>query len=194
MTGLTGRLIMQYPITLPADYDMGIIRERVRTRGSALDDRAGLICKAYCVRDIGVDRSPVNQYAPFYLWGEVDAAADFLWQGSGFANIVRDFGRPAVRTWVPQARAFGAAPADAVTHAVVRTTPIAEDEDLVAVARRLTATTTRRGEDDRVHLAVAGIDPTSWQSVEFATLTEPTHEPGAELYRVLHISAPQPWF
>ncbi|WP_271217829.1 DUF4865 family protein [Streptosporangium carneum] len=28
---------MQYEITLPADYDMGIIRRRVETRGRALD-------------------------------------------------------------------------------------------------------------------------------------------------------------
>jgi hypothetical protein len=30
-------LAKQYSIALPADYDMGIVRERVATRGSALD-------------------------------------------------------------------------------------------------------------------------------------------------------------
>jgi hypothetical protein len=58
---------MQYEITLPADYDMEIIRERVATRGAALDDFAGLGLKAYLIRERGVDGSPVNQYAPFYL-------------------------------------------------------------------------------------------------------------------------------
>ncbi len=33
---------MQYEITLPADYDMGIIRARVATGGNALDDLPGL--------------------------------------------------------------------------------------------------------------------------------------------------------
>ena len=46
---------MQYEIPLPADYDMGIIRHRVATRGSALDDWAGLGVKAYLIRERGVD-------------------------------------------------------------------------------------------------------------------------------------------
>lgn len=58
---------MQYDIALPAGYDMTIIRERVATRGHALDDRAGLGLKAYLIRERGVAGSPVNQYAPFYL-------------------------------------------------------------------------------------------------------------------------------
>ncbi|WP_433257560.1 DUF4865 family protein [Streptosporangium sp. CA-135522] len=33
---------MQYEITLPADYDMKIIRHRVATRGSAMDAFPGL--------------------------------------------------------------------------------------------------------------------------------------------------------
>ncbi len=33
--GATPQLMAHYPINLPTDYDMGIIRERVRTRGSA---------------------------------------------------------------------------------------------------------------------------------------------------------------
>ena len=60
--------LMQYEITLPADYDMGIIRHRVATRGSGTDEFPGLGIKAYLVRERGRDGSPVNQYAPFYLW------------------------------------------------------------------------------------------------------------------------------
>jgi hypothetical protein len=56
---------MQYEITLPADYDMGIIHKRVETRGRLTDGFAGLGFKAYLVRT--VDSSPVNQYAPFYV-------------------------------------------------------------------------------------------------------------------------------
>lgn len=49
---------MQYEITLPADYDMGIIHDRVATRGALLDTFPGLGLKAYCVRERGVDGSP----------------------------------------------------------------------------------------------------------------------------------------
>lgn len=46
---------MQYEITLPADYDMDVIRHRVATRGHLLDDFPGLGIKAYLMRERGED-------------------------------------------------------------------------------------------------------------------------------------------
>lgn len=68
---------MQYEITLPADYDMGIVHERVAARGRLLDAFPGLGLKAYLVRERGAD-SPVNQYAPFYLWVTPEGMNSFL--------------------------------------------------------------------------------------------------------------------
>lgn len=59
---------MQYEVTLPADYDTGIVRARVARVGHLLDDWAGLGVKAYLLRERGVHGSPVSQYAPLYLW------------------------------------------------------------------------------------------------------------------------------
>lgn len=189
-TTIPTQLLMQYPITLPADYDMGTIRERVRTRGSALDDRGGLTCKVYGIREVGTSESRVNQYAPFYLWHDVTAAADFLWRGQGFDGIVRDFARPTVHTWLPCSRSLGAAPATSVVQAVVQTTSIDPDVDLRDEAQRLTDRVARRGAEPHVHLAAAGIDPAAWRSVEITTInaTDPSL-PGA-VYTVLHISQP----
>ena len=85
--------LMQYEITLPADYDMGIIRQRVASRGSRTDDFPGLGIKAYLVRERGRHGSPVNEYAPFYLWAELSGMNEFLF-GPGFNGIRTDFGRP----------------------------------------------------------------------------------------------------
>ncbi len=90
--------LMQYEITLPADYDMGIIRQRVATRGSRTDDFTDLGAKAYLIRERGQHGSPVNQYAPFYVWAGDTGMNHFLF-GPGFDGIRTDFGRPAVRTW-----------------------------------------------------------------------------------------------
>ena len=108
---------MQYEITLPADYDMSIIRRRIKERGPALDGFAGLGVKAYLIRERGVDGSPVNAYAPFYLWHDVEGMGRFLWGGGGFSAIVTDFGRPDVRHWTGAAfrhgPAYGTAPTTA---------------------------------------------------------------------------------
>jgi len=188
-----GQLLMQYRIGLPADYDMAIIRERVRIRGSALDERAGLNCKAYCIRERHVDGSTVNEYAPFYLWDDAGAAADFLWGGEGFDGIVRDFGRPAVHTWVPTAFEAGPAQPLDVTHALLRTQQIASDADLVAAAGRLRDHVAAQAADPLVHLAFAGIDPTTWHSVEFSIMTSPKANDApasGTLLTVLHLSRP----
>ncbi|QCW76765.1 DUF4865 family protein [Streptomyces sp. S6] len=88
---------MQYEITLPADYDMDIIRTRVATKGHLLDAFPGLGLKAYLIRE-RAGGSPVNQYAPFYLWRAPEGMNAFLW-GAGFQGLVDDFGRPEVQHW-----------------------------------------------------------------------------------------------
>jgi hypothetical protein len=202
MTATTNRiaasqLLMQYPITLPKDYDMQIIRDRVRTRGKALDDRAGLLCKTYCIREAGIAGTQLNQYAPFYLWADAGAAADFLWHGTGFDGIVRDFGRPDVRTWIPETRVLGPAPAASVTHAVVRVAPLSADADLVDAVEQLTGRVQQRRRDDRVHLALGGVDPRTWQTVEFATVAELDTVDAVDaedtVFTVVHISQPAAW-
>ena len=90
---------MQYAITLPADYDMKIIRDRVAKRGHLLDQFPGLHTKAYLILERGVDGSPINQYAPFYCWNAIDGMTKFLCGGGGFSGVVDSFGRPEVQHW-----------------------------------------------------------------------------------------------
>ncbi len=100
---------MQYSITLPADYDMNIIRQRVATRGHLLDTFPGLGLKAFLIRERGIDGSPVNQYAPFYLWTSIAGVNNFLWgNNAGFSGIVDSFGRPIVQHWTGVAFEKGA--------------------------------------------------------------------------------------
>ncbi|MGW2600677.1 DUF4865 family protein [Streptomyces klenkii] len=185
----------QYEITLPADYDMGIIRERVATRGHVLDDRAGMAFKAYVIREKGVDGSPVNQYAPFYAWDDTAAMSHFLVGGGGFEGIVRDFGRPVVRHWTGiaredgPARGAGAAPRAASR----RLTPLPAEGLAEAVAAE-TAALRELASRDGVHTAALAVDPHHWQLLRFVLWAEavPPGEDVTERYEVLHLSAPGP--
>lgn len=91
-------LAMQYEITLPADYDMAVIRRRIAEKGHLLDGFPGLGFKAwlYSMSDDPVLPGGTNRYAPFYLWHDGEGMNAFL-GGAGFAALARDFGRPPFR-------------------------------------------------------------------------------------------------
>ncbi|WP_211229414.1 DUF4865 family protein [Nakamurella lactea] len=190
--------MMQYPITLPADYDMQIIRHRVATKGSALDGRNGLGFKAYAIRERGIAGSEVNQYAPFYLWSSTASAADFLAGPDAlFRGIVTSFGRPRVRNWLPVAVSSGPTAAADVRAARLWTRAIPPGEDLSTAAARLTTDTSTLAAQPAVHRVAAGIDPNEWHAALFVTATEslpesasPTDRDGAILegFEVLHVS------
>jgi hypothetical protein len=189
----------QYEITLPADYDMRIIRKRVADFGHLLDDRAGLGLKAYLVRERGRDGSPVNQYAPFYLWNDLGAMGQFLAGGGGFQGIIRDFGRPTVQHWTGIATVAGPSRGLVPRAASRRLTTLSVDPDIEANGLGLTARIEQEtaalallARQDGVHTAALALDPRHWQLLRFVLWQNavPPDEQATEQYEVLHLSAP----
>ncbi|MFI6443917.1 DUF4865 family protein [Kitasatospora sp. NPDC050543] len=179
---------MQYRITLPANYDMGIIRARVADRGHLLDAYPGLGLKAYLVRERGVAGSPVNEYAPFYLWRSAEGMNSFLW-GPGFQGIVTDFGRPAVRHWLGAAFRPGPAQDTAPTSATRHTERLPEGVDPAEAVERAIAALPSGGE---LHSAALAVDPSRWELLRLALWHGPAPD-GADgdRYQVLHLSRPE---
>ncbi|RAG87494.1 DUF4865 domain-containing protein [Streptacidiphilus pinicola] len=190
---------MQYPITLPSDYDMEILRKRVQAASSMLDDRAGLGFKAYLLRERGVAGSSVNEYAPFYVWRDPAAAADFLLRGGGFQNIIRSFGRVPVRTWLGASVLAGPARGERAAVATRRTALLPADESqdgtgLQELMARETEALRAHAAHPDVHTAVLAVDPQSWQSVRLTLWregAEPVDAAETDRYAVPHVSAPE---
>ncbi|WP_309110665.1 DUF4865 family protein [Saccharothrix sp.] len=178
---------MHYEITLPADYDMSIIHRRVATKGSALDAWPGLACKAYLVRERGVDDSPVNQYSPFYLWRTVEGMNAFLW-GPGFAGLSRDFGRPVVQQWTGlgfEVGDLGVTP----TMATKETWSVGRDADVAEVVEQALG---ELKPVEGVHSTALVVDTRAWEFVRFTLWAEePTPDVAGIRYRVHHLSRPE---
>ncbi|MFB7667340.1 DUF4865 family protein [Kitasatospora sp. NPDC056138] len=196
---------MQYEITLPADYDMRIIRERVAIKGHLLDRLPGLGFKAYLIRERGRGEHagtpagpgadggpPVNQYAPFYLWRSTEAMAGFL-RGPGFAGLSADFGRPPVRHWIGTGLRLGPERELTPRTATRRTLRLAEGADPdEAAARALAELPDRPG----LHSVAVALDPYRWELLRFA-LWRQDNAPAdgghtaCTAYQVLHLSRPE---
>ncbi len=93
-------IAMQYRFTLPADYDMSIIEQRIHDYGARLDNYPGLVFKTYLyARRGGVSPDgKENRYAPLYVWRDGTAMTGFL-QSDVFATLIRDFGWPIIDCW-----------------------------------------------------------------------------------------------
>ncbi|MEU6985276.1 DUF4865 family protein [Streptomyces sp. NPDC046324] len=182
---------MQYEITLPADYDMEIIRRRVATRGHLLDDFPGLGLKAYLIRE-RADGSPVDQYAPFYLWTTPEGMNSFLW-GPGFQGIVNDFGRPVVQHWTGLAYDEGPAATAVPRTATRRRVRLGDAEAPGAAVAQARARHARVAGGAGVVASALAIDPRRWELLCFTLWAEGAEPPAGagERFQVLHVSAPE---
>ncbi|MFJ9243657.1 DUF4865 family protein [Streptomyces sp. NPDC101776] len=181
---------MQYGLTLPGDYDMDVIRGRVARVGHLLDDWDGLGFKVYLLRERGVHGSPVNQYAPFYLWNTVEGMNRFLW-GGAFQRLVDDFGRPEVAQWTGLAyEEGGSAGSPAASVAVRRRQRIPEGGELSAVMEEAVDETRRLAGEDGAVFAAAAVDPHRWELVHFSLWEHDAPKADGDVFQVLHVSAP----
>jgi len=187
-------ITMQYEITLPSDYDMTIIERRVRDRGHMTDTSMGLALKAYLVRTREPGGSPVNQYAPFYLWRTANGMQTFLC-GPGFAGLCASFGRPRVASAVGLSFVAGMAHGEPPRFATRTVSSVPSDRALEAELARLGERTARAAECAELHTFASALDPSTWTVVTLALWrAEPAfRECGVEHtdYRVLHVSMPE---
>ncbi|NEC63655.1 DUF4865 family protein [Streptomyces sp. SID9727] len=180
---------MQYRITLPADYDMGVIRHRVATRGHLLDDFPGLGLKAYLMRVRGGD-SPVNQYAPFYLWTRPEGMNAFLW-GSGFQGVVQDFGRPAVRHWAGLSYEEGPASSALARSATLHRSPVPASASPADAVEAAVEESRRLAKSPGAVASASAADPHHWELLHFTLWDHDAPAAPGERFQVLHLSHPE---
>ncbi|OCG23482.1 DUF4865 domain-containing protein [Gilliamella sp. wkB108] len=81
---------MQYKINLPADYDMQIIKNRIKQNGYKTDRFEDLLFKAYLISEKDNDNL-ANSYCPLYVWRQTTGMTKFIFDGY-FDNIIDSFG------------------------------------------------------------------------------------------------------
>lgn len=183
-------IILNYQLSLPHTFDMKALRERIPGIGTRFDNLPGIGAKAFLIREKGVNGSPLNQYAPFYLFTTDAAAASFLWEGEEFSGVVSAYGRPLVQTWIGGGYVRGPAIAQTPKWAVRTVSRLPVD-----AAPAVTAASTRdrlveRTSEAGLHSAAFGIDTRTWELVEFSMHTDKPAPGGGELYEIIHLSAP----
>ena len=186
-------ITMQYSFTLPADYDMQIIRKRVAEKGPGLDRYDGLGFKAYLIAD-QADKAlhtQQNLYAPFYLWPEADQMQRFL-DSPVFPGVAGAFGWPSIRVW-PVWNAHLSAEARQARFATRETAPIAPYTALADLKQAELEVLQKDVEAGAV-AAISAFEPTGWTSLRFRLwrdLPDLAPGPDRQFYAVGHVSQPK---
>jgi hypothetical protein len=187
-------IAMQYSIQFEATYEMARIRSRIAEKGPLFDRHAGLAQKAFLLNERGAAGRfvAVNEYAPFYVWHDFEAARQFLF-GDAFKAVCDAFGRPPVRTW--QVLHYDEADRSIAPRFATRETigpPAASVLADAASAEREHHREMLRRPGLRSH--AVGLDPELWEIVRFALWRSAEDAaPWARechTYEVAHLSAP----
>ncbi|AHE51019.1 hypothetical protein AH4AK4_3598 [Aeromonas hydrophila 4AK4] len=172
-------IAMHYRFTLPADYDMALIEQRIASNGARLDGFPGLLFKAYLYgrHDEAALPCRENRYAPFYVWQCAEAMRSFI-VSEGFAALTRQFGWPHIETWhllsAPQMEEL-----EQARVAILRRTPIVPHSSLAEL---------------RTGAMLSGWDLSRWQWLEVDLLPSlPQVMPaGADAYHIGYLAKGSP--
>lgn len=91
---------MQYKVILPKDYDMEIIKKRVKDNGYKTDGFQALNFKAYLITETEKDGNFYNCYAPLYIWDGHEGMNKFIFEGY-YDNILQSFGWQQIHIGLP---------------------------------------------------------------------------------------------
>lgn len=90
----------QYKIILPSNYDMNIIKDRVKNNGHKTDGFEDLKIKLYLITEKGENNNLQNSYCPLYIWKDSKGLNKFLFDGF-YDNIITSFGWQKVNVGIP---------------------------------------------------------------------------------------------
>jgi len=186
-------LAMQYSFTLPADYEMSIIRERIATNGQRMDGFPHLAFKAFLQssRDPEGRSARENLYAPFYLWENNEGINRFL-SSPGFAALTNAFGWPAIKIW----SVWKSCLSPALTLATCATREIVQIDPFSDLAELQEIESQRADSDVNDHAALAslvGFEPGTWTLVRFRlwqTRKDDMAQAGIQRYEIGYLATP----
>lgn len=181
-------LMVQYAHRLPANYDLGSIRQRSKERGAVWGTVPDLYFKAFLLREAGRFGAAANSFSSLYLWQQDEAFRDWLVQG-GYKIVTDSFGRADIETFFALDAFQGKDSEARFLHRDDISIPL--DADLTnAFAREIEWAREYATQPDAVAVIV-GLDPRNWKFVR-VLLSEAAPETGTRgfAYQIAHLSRP----
>ena len=181
-------IIAHYAHRLPADYDIGIIRNRAKSRGHLFDAIPELYFKAFLLRERGRFGANQNEYSSLYLWRKDDGFRDFLVDGRT-KSVTDSFGRPQIETRFVLDAHKGSGEQPRFLYKQEQDIPI--DTDLTSAFADEIARNRESAKQAGVVASAVGVDVQNWKFTRVVlSEKEPTGRDQGTAYQVLYLAKP----
>ena len=181
-------IIAHYAHRLPADYDIGIIRDRAGRRGHLFDAIPELYFKAFLLRERGRFGASQNEYSSLYLWRKDEGFRDFL-AGGRTKSVTDSFGRPQIETRFVLDAHKGEGKQARFLFKQEEDIPI--DTDLTSAFAEEVARNREAAKEAGVVVAAVGVDAQNWKFTRvLLSEKEPTGREQGTAYQVLYLAQP----
>ncbi|MGU3779397.1 DUF4865 family protein [Burkholderia metallica] len=181
-------LTAYYVHRLPANYDLDIIRDRVRERGRLWDDTPELVFKGFLLREAGRYGATENGYASLYLWRNEQAFAGFVTDGR-YRVVTDSFGRAPIDVQVALDARKGSA--STARFVLLEAVDIPADADLDATLAQEIVRNREAAARQGVIAAAVSVDPLRWRLTRIRVSEHEPDDSGAgTVYQVMHLARP----
>ena len=181
-------IIAHYAHRLPADYDIGIIRNRAKSRGHLFDAIPELYFKAFLLRERGRFGANQNEYSSLYLWRKDEGLRDFLVDGRT-KSVTDSFGRPQIETRFVLDAHKGSSEQPRFLYKQEQNIPI--DTDLTSAFADEIARNRESAKQAGVVASAVGVDVQNWKFTRVVlSEKEPTGHDQGTAYQVLYLAKP----
>ena len=181
-------IIAHYAHRLPADYDIGIIRNRAKSRGHLFDAIPELYFKAFLLRERGRFGANQNEYSSLYLWRKDEGLRDFLVDGRT-KSVTDSFGRPRIETRFVLDAHKGSGEQPRFLYKQEQNIPI--DTDLTSAFADEIARNRESAKQAGVVASAVGVDVQNWKFTRVVlSEKEPTGRDQGTAYQVLYLAKP----
>jgi len=181
-------IIAHYAHRLPADYDIGIIRNRAESRGHLFDAIPELYFKAFLLRERGRFGANQNEYSSLYLWRKDDGLRDFLVDGRT-KSVTDSFGRPRIETRFVLDAHKGSSEQPRFLYKQEEDIPI--DTDLTSAFADEIRRNRESAKQAGVVASAVGVDVQNWKFTRVVlSEKEPTGRDQGTAYQVLYLAKP----
>ena len=181
-------IIAHYAHRLPADYDIGIIRNRAKSRGHLFDAVPELYFKAFLLRERGRFGANQNEYSSLYLWRKDEGLRDFLVDGRT-KSVTDSFGRPQIETRFVLDAHKGSSEQPRFLYKQEQDIPI--DTDLTSAFADEIARNRESAKQAGVVASAVGVDVQNWKFTRVVlSEKELTRRDQGTAYQVLYLAKP----